>query len=247
MSTTIKSGFLLINKPCGISSYGCIGFLKRILKQKIKIGHAGTLDPFASGMLIVALGREATRLIDHMMVMEKTYVATGKCGELTDTLDLTGTTVITTDVIPSEQEIRTSLASFGSSYEQVPPLYSALKHQGSPLYSLVRQNVMSAEQLQEIAANKRRIVQLYDLQLLSYESPYFTIQACVSHGTYIRTLINDIAVRAGSCATTHQLARTAIGPFNLSQATDLPAINTIEDINRLIIPVETLESLITAV
>jgi len=244
MNTPVATGFLLINKPTGISSYGCIGFLKRILKQKIKIGHAGTLDPFASGMLIVAIGREATRLIDHMMVMEKTYVATGKCGELTDTLDLTGTVMTTTDVLPSEQEIRTSLASFGSSYEQIPPLYSALKHQGSPLYSLVRQSVMSAQQLQEIAANKRRIVQLYDLQLLSCEPPYFTIQARVSHGTYIRTLINDIAERAGSCATTHQLARTAIGPFNLSQATELPLINTIDDINRLMIPVETLESMI---
>src|SRR5438445_542417 len=145
MNTPVATGFLLINKPTGISSYGCIGFLKRILKQKIKIGHAGTLDPFASGMLIVAIGREATRLIDHIMVMEKTYVATGKCGELTDTLDLTGTIVTTTEFIPSEKEIRTSLASFGSSYEQVPPLYSALKHQGSPLYSLVRQSVMSAE------------------------------------------------------------------------------------------------------
>ena len=104
---------------------------------------------------------------------------------------------------------------------------------------------MSAEQLQEIAANKRRIVQLYDLQLLSYESPYFTIQARVSHGTYIRTLINDIAVRAESCATTHKLARTAIGPFNLSQAADLPSINTIDDINRLIISVEILTSVFT--
>lgn len=223
-----------------MSSYGCIGYLKRILKQKIKIGHAGTLDPFASGMLIVALGREATRLISHIMVMEKTYVATGKCGELTDTLDHTGTVLTTSEVIPSEQEIRTSLESFGSSYEQIPPLYSALKHQGYPLYALVRQNLMSTEQLQEIAENKRRIVQLYDVQFLSYECPFFTIQARVSHGTYIRTLINDIAMRAGSCATTYRLVRTAIGPFDLSQAIDLPSINTIDDINRLIIPIELL-------
>lgn len=241
MSLPVNIGFLLINKPTGISSYGCIGYLKRILKQKIKIGHAGTLDPFASGMLIVALGREATRLIDRMMVMEKTYVATGKCGELTDTLDYTGTVIMTSDVIPAEQDIQSCLTSFGSSYEQIPPLYSALKHQGSPLYSLVRKNSMSPEQLQEIAENKRRVVQLYDLDLLSYESPFFTIQARVSHGTYIRTLVNDIATRAGSCATTYTLTRTAIGKFNLSHATDLASINTIEDINRLIIPVDVLE------
>jgi len=230
----VNSGFLLINKPAGISSYGCIAYLKRIIKQKIKIGHTGTLDPFATGLLIVALGREATRLISQIMVMEKTYVATGKCGELTDTLDYTGTIVTTCPHIPSEQEIRDSLASFGSSYTQTPPLYSALKHQGSRLYALARNNNMSSEQLQEIAQSKSRVVQLYDLQLLSYESPQFTIKARVSHGTYIRTLVNDIAVRVGSCATTYKLMRTAIGTFDLSQATDLESITSIDDINRLL-------------
>src|SRR5438046_726477 len=121
MTNLINSGFLLINKPAGISSYGCIAYLKRIIKQKVKIGHAGTLDPFATGLLVVALGREATRLISQIMVMEKTYIATGKCGELTDTLDYTGAVVTTCTHIPSEQEIRASLASFGSSYTQIPP------------------------------------------------------------------------------------------------------------------------------
>lgn len=232
----INPGFLIINKPIGISSYGCISYIKRILKQKIKIGHAGTLDPFASGILIVALGRQATRLIDRVMMMEKTYVATGKCGELTDTLDHTGVVTFTSAYIIAEQEICSSLASFGSSYTQTPPFYSALKYQGSPLYTLTRQNVMSEEQLQEIVVSKRRIVQLYDVQLLSYNSPFFTIQARVSHGTYIRTLINDIAVRAGSCATTYQLIRTAVGPFNLNQAVDLASLKTIDDINRGILP-----------
>jgi tRNA pseudouridine55 synthase len=245
----ITPGFLLINKPIGKSSYGCIGYLKHVLQQKIKIGHAGTLDPFASGLLVVALKREATRLISRIMVMEKTYVATGKLGELTDTLDHTGTIIQTSDFIPSEQDICDAIASFGSSYEQTPPIYSALQHEGNRLYALARHNSMSTEELQKIAEGKKRVVQLYDLQLLSYESPYFTIQARVSHGTYIRTLINDIAARAcpselgersraGSCATTYQLARTAIGPFNLDEATDLTDIKTIDDINRLLISFE---------
>jgi tRNA pseudouridine55 synthase len=236
MDNSVKVGFLLINKPSGISSYGCIGHIKRILKQKIKIGHAGTLDPFASGLLVVAIGREATRLVSSVMVMEKTYVATGKCGELTDTLDLTGTVVATNPVIPSEEEIRTSLASFGSSYEQTPPLYSALKHQGDPLYALVRKGEMNMDDLQQIAETKKRTVQFYEFELVSYEAPFFTIKARVSHGTYVRTLINDIAVRAGSCATTYVLARTAIGHFSVDQAVTLNDLNTIEDINRLIIP-----------
>lgn len=248
MNSPITPGFLIINKPTGITSYGCIAYLKRILKQKMRIGHAGTLDPFASGLLIVALGREATRLISRVMVMEKTYVATGKCGELTDTLDYTGAVVQTIAIIPSEEDIKKSLVSFGSSYEQTPPLYSALQHQGERLYALARQNSMNLEELQKIAESKKRVVQLYELQLLSYESPQFTIKARVSHGTYIRTLVNDIAVRAcpselversraGSCATTYQLARTAIGSFNLDQATDLHAIQSVDDINRLIIPI----------
>jgi tRNA pseudouridine55 synthase len=241
MNNIITPGFLLINKPVDITSFGCIRYFKRVLKEKVKIGHAGTLDPFATGLLIVALGREATRLISHIMLMEKTYVATGKCGELTDTLDYTGTVLSTCPYIPSEEEIKAAMASFGSSYEQIPPIYSALQHEGQRLYALARKNSMSAQELQTIAEKKRRTVQLYDLQLLSYESPQFTIKARVSHGTYIRTLVNDIAVRAGSCATTYQLTRIAVGIFDLTQATLLTDIKTVEDINQLIIPVDSVD------
>lgn len=134
MNNQVKTGFLLVNKPCGISSYGCIIHVKKILRQKIKIGHAGTLDPFASGLLIIAIGREATRIISTIAVLEKTYVATGKLGELTDTLDHTGKVIKQIDFIPTQQEVAAALASLGSSYQQTPPLYSALKHEGYPLY-----------------------------------------------------------------------------------------------------------------
>ena len=249
MNTTIKTGFLLINKPVGISSYGCIGRIKFLFHQnlrdqgitekiRLKMGHAGTLDPFACGLLIVAIGREATRLLSQCMVMPKTYIATGKCGELTDTLDCTGTVISTSDTIPSEQKLREALDSFGSSYEQIPPLYSALKYQGKPLYLLARKKRMSEQELQEIADNKRRIIQLYDKQFVSYNSPYFTIKVRVSQGTYIRTLINDIAVQAGSCATTRELARTAIGPFTIDQAYDIYHFNTIDDLNSSILSID---------
>lgn len=223
----IKSGFLLINKPVGISSYGCINHIKSLLRQyyggkvKQKIGHAGTLDPFASGLLIVAIGRHATRLLSQCMVMEKTYIATGKCGELTDTLDLTGTIIATSAIIPSELALRLAFESFGLSYEQIPPLYSALKYQGTPLYLLTRKKIIQEDQLQEIAINKKRIVQLYEKEFVSYNPPFFTIKVRASHGTYVRTLINDIAVKAGSCATTYELQRTNIGPFSLDKAVDV--------------------------
>ena len=234
MNTPLKSGFLLINKPVGMSSYGCIGYIKRIAQQKIRIGHAGTLDPFASGLLIIAIGREATKHLSRCMAMPKTYIATGKCGELTDTLDCTGSIVATTDVIPSEQALRDSLDSFGSSYEQIPPAYSALKHQGKPLYLLARKKIIDEQQLQEIAEAKRRVVQFYDKQFLSYQAPSFAIQVTVSQGTYIRTLINDIAVRVGSYATTHQLERTAIGSFALDRAVSIKSL-TSDNINDHII------------
>lgn len=229
----IKPGFLLINKPIGISSYGCINHIKRILRlknienndpkcsTKWRLGHAGTLDPFASGLLIIAVGRQATRLLSRCMLMEKTYIATGKCGELTDTLDHTGTIIATSDIIPSESALRTALESLGDSYEQIPPLYSALKYQGQPLYLLTRKKIIQEEQLQEIAINKKRIIHLYEKEFLSYASPFFRIKVRVSHGTYIRTLINDIAIRTESCATTYELQRTSIGPFTLDKAIDL--------------------------
>jgi tRNA pseudouridine55 synthase len=246
----VFSGFLLINKPVGISSYACINHIKRIIRQeiqnsdfliegsskiRIKIGHAGTLDPFACGLLIVAIGRQSTKLLSHCMAMPKTYVAMGKCGELTDTLDCTGQTVATSAIIPSQENLRTSLESFGSSYEQIPPIYSALKHAGMPLYLLARKNMLHETELQTIADAKRRSIQLYDKQFLSYEPPFFTIQVTVSQGTYIRTLINDIAQRAGSCATTYELVRTSIGRFTLTDAWDLSSLDSIDAIKNALI------------
>jgi len=112
MLIELGTGFLLINKPAGITSYGCIGYLKRIIRQKkVKIGHAGTLDPFATGLLIVAIGREATKLMSRIMTLEKTYVAKAKLGELTDTLDYTGKPKLTKkefEYVSSRSEIRTN-------------------------------------------------------------------------------------------------------------------------------------------
>jgi tRNA pseudouridine55 synthase len=235
MNTPIKFGFLLINKPKGISSYGCIVHIKQIVRQKIKIGHTGTLDPFASGLLIVAIGREATARISTIASLQKSYVAQGKLGVLTDTLDLTGSILQTIDHMVQQNDMEKAVASFGSSYEQIPPLYSALKHGGYPLYKLAREKRLSVPQLAHIAEQKKRLVHLYEFDLLSFAFPFFTIKASVSQGSYIRSLINDSAIRAGSCATTYALERTAIGHFSLSDAVQLHQLNTIEDINSRLI------------
>jgi len=131
--------------------------------------------------------------------------------------------------------MRQALLSFGSSYEQTPPLYSALKHQGNPLYKLVRQGKIDTPELLDIATHKKKTVQLYQLELISFNPPFFTIQARVSRGTYIRSLLNDIAQRLNSCATTYTLERPAIGNYQLSDAVDIAQLNSINDISTRII------------
>ena len=230
-------GFLLINKPRGMSSYDCINYLKRILNKKIKIGHAGTLDPFATGLLIIAIGRVATREISKIMGLKKEYAAKGKLGELTDTLDFTGTIIQTKDVTGiTKEQIEKAITLLGDSYEQIPPIYSALKHEGMHLYKLARRGV-STRKLEQIAEQKKRIITLYELVLTDFSLPFFSIRALVSHGTYIRSLVNDIAKKAGSFATTYSLTRTKIGAVGLADAISIDELKTVDDIVQQLIDV----------
>lgn len=235
----IKEGFLLVNKPACITSYGCIDQIKRLSSTKIKIGHAGTLDPFATGLLIVAVGRGATRLVDTAMRLDKTYIARGKLGEYTDTGDLTGTVLYKkSEQAITEDMLCKAIGEFGDSYIQTPPVYSALKYKGSPLHRLAREKTMSEDELENIVRDKRRKVDLHNLQLMEYTSPYFIIKASVSHGTYIRALVSDIAENAGSCATTYSLQRTAIGSFSIDNAVGFSSLSTVDYVNEHIIPVD---------
>src|SRR5277367_6222931 len=125
----LLNGFLLINKPVGITSFDCIRKIRQFLPYKTKIGHAGTLDDFAQGLLIICIGKEATRLVETLMQVDKEYVVRAKLGELTDSLDLTGEIVQETSVpFFLVDDLKNALEKLGSSYEQVPPIYSALKH-----------------------------------------------------------------------------------------------------------------------
>jgi tRNA pseudouridine55 synthase len=237
------TGFLLISKPLAATSFGCIKIVRRALSRaldkKSRVGHAGTLDPYATGLLIIAIGRVATRRLDELSGLQKEYVATIKLGEQTDSLDIEGTVIKT---CPFEQlrreDIAAAIASFGSAYHQVPPAHSALKHEGQNLYNLVRKKKMPLEQVQEIAVKKAKLVQLHAIDLLSFELPFFKIHARVSHGTYIRSLVRDIAQQAGSCATMVELERSAIGPFRLQEAVSIVDIETIEDVKKHLISVD---------
>lgn len=240
MDTPHLTGFLLINKPIGPTSFDCIRRIRKVLgDKKLVVGHAGTLDPFAQGLMIVAVGRTATRELAHLANMSKVYQVTAKLGELRDTLDRTGS-LLEVQAIPalSYEAIAESIKSLGSSYEQVPPVYSALKHQGKNLYELARNQSITRAELELIAHKKRRIVQLHCIELQSVNLPFFSFQADVSKGTYIRSLADDIAQRLCLRATTTELTRLSIGSFTLQSATSLDALTTPVSIMQALIPVE---------
>jgi len=242
---SIGAGFLLINKPVGLTSFACVHHIRRIIRKKIKVGHSGTLDDFASGLLIICIGRQATRYVPELMGLSKEYIVKAKLGELTDSLDVTGTILETKPVGNITQaDLEHAMQTLMPSYMQIPPIYSALKHQGKPLYELARKGKISKEELESIVGKKMRTVNLYDMEILDFDAQFFTIRALVSKGTYIRSLANDVAVRCGLPATTYELTRTKIGKVSLEQAKDLSAFKTIDDIHNYLIPLSLASSVL---
>lgn len=205
-------GFVTIDKPIGMSSHDVVNRVRRILGTR-KVGHTGTLDPFATGVLPVAVN-EGTKAIQFLDEATKCYTATMRLGVTTDTLDLTGTVLSCSD--PSHitagalQEV---LTRFTGSLLQVPPMYSALKRDGQPLYKLARQGIEVERQ--------PRSVEIYALELLSWELPLVTFATRCSRGTYVRTLADDMGKQLGCGASLHQLRRTASGLFTIDKAVTL--------------------------
>ena len=205
-------GILIVNKPPDISSARVVSVVKRALKAG-KVGHAGTLDPFAEGVLICCIN-QATRLAGFLMHGTKRYVATLKLGQDTDTQDQTGSVVSTTDSVDySRQTIQSVIESFGGDIEQLPPVYSALKHQGVPLYKLAR----SGKPVQKPA----RRVHVYEIDIKGIELPYVRFEVTCSAGTYIRTLGADIGKKLGCGGHLVALRRIESSGFRLDQAISL--------------------------
>ncbi len=238
-------GFVLIDKPAGITSRDCVNRLQRMLPKRTKIGHAGTLDRFATGLLIIGISRPATRLFQHLQKLDKVYWVRAKLGELTDTLDHTGTIIeeCYEDQV-SLEELKQAVAQLNNTtYEQTPPMFSALKWHGKRLSDMARSPRWKQEKLERITDEKKKEVHVYSLELLKYAAPYMTLQTHVSHGTYVRALVNDIAQACDSVATTYELSRTAIGPFRLDEAVALDTIDSIEMIEKYMVSVEQLWAL----
>jgi tRNA pseudouridine55 synthase len=203
-------GFLNLYKERGISSNQALGKIKKILRPA-KIGHGGTLDVMAEGVLPIAFG-EATKTLQFILDGDKEYEFELTWGFETDTLDLEGEVVDRKDKIPTAEEIESVIANFTGLIEQIPPAYSALKFNGKNAYELAR----AGEQVD--MTKKKRSVTIYDFKLLKHEGDKSFFRASVSKGTYIRTLGIDLARSLNACATVSQLIRTKAKKFDKKSA-----------------------------
>jgi tRNA pseudouridine55 synthase len=212
------SGIVVIDKPSGHSSNHVLQQVKRLFNAK-KAGHTGSLDPLASGVLPVCLG-EATKLSGYLLDSDKAYEVTCRLGVVTDSGDADGQ-VVETLAIPEfdEPTLQLAIDAFIGEIEQVPPMFSALKHQGQPLYKLARQGI-------EIERKSRRIT-IYSITLLNWTKDSFTLAVRCSKGTYIRTLVEDISHRLGSGGHVTMLRRTHVAGYTLDDAITLDSLNAL--------------------
>ncbi len=213
MDTDFEAGTFLIDKPEGASSFYMVRQVRRALGMK-KVGHAGTLDPFATGLLVICAGRPATRMISEIMEGEKEYLATLRLGKETTTLDPEGEITSEQSVGQlSPEQVEACLQGFRGELDQVPPVYSALKHKGKPLYYYARQGI-------NIVKPPRRVL-IHTLErtdgdsVLSDTSPFLSIRVVCSKGTYIRTLAADIGKVLGCGAYLTALRRIRSGCFHV--------------------------------
>lgn len=204
-----RSGILIIDKGPGVSSFHAVAHLRRLLRAG-KVGHGGTLDPDATGVLPI-LVNEATKLTPYFMDHDKEYLATLRLGVVTDTQDLSGT-VLRTSAVPAltAGEIEAALSRFVGTIQQVPPMFSALHHGGRRLYELARRGV-------EVEREPRE-VRVHSIILESVVLPSATIRVVCGRGTYVRTLCSDLGDALGPGAALEKLVRTRVGPFALEDA-----------------------------
>lgn len=222
------NGVLNIFKPKGMSSFDAVRVVKKVAGTG-KVGHTGTLDPEATGVLPICIGR-ATKIIDYIMDSEKVYEVTLKLGIRTTTYDLEGEVLEERD--PShltEEEILNAINSFKGEYSQIPPMYSALKQNGVRLYELARKGIE--------VERKGRLVNIYNLEDIKINNPYISMKVTCSKGTYIRSLCYDIGEKLGVFATMTQLNRAKTSVFSQEKSININEL-TKENINDYILSME---------
>lgn len=225
------NGILNVYKEAGFTSHDVVAKLRGICRQK-KIGHTGTLDPEAVGVLPVCLG-SGTKLCDMLTDKSKEYEAVLLLGQVTDTQDVTGTVLEEHEVTADEEQAVEAIRSFVGAYEQIPPMYSALKVNGKRLYELARAG--------KEVERKGRPVEIHSIEILSVSLPEITFRVACSKGTYIRTLCHDIGQKLGCGGTMKSLKRTRVGIFTIDGALKLSQLEELAAQGRLeekVIPVE---------
>lgn len=212
----ISDGILLIDKPAGMSSFGVVARVRRVVSQaagkKVKVGHTGTLDPFATGLMILVIGKECKNAGSYSK-LDKVYEATVRLGQISTTGDPEGDLTNISDKQPTRVEIEQVLATFTGEIMQRPPIFSALKIDGQRAYKLARKG--------EVIEIPERQVTIHGLELIDYAYPELKIRTHVSSGTYIRSLADDIGKALGTGAYCSQLRRTVISKWKLDDAQQL--------------------------
>lgn len=208
------NGIINVYKEKGFTSHDVVAKLRGIVKQK-KIGHTGTLDPDATGVLPVCLGN-ATKLCDMLTDKSKEYVTTMRLGFCTDTQDISGEVLNTKEVCVTEEKARECILAFVGKYDQIPPMYSALKVNGKKLYELAREGIE--------VERKARNIEIFEIEILKINLPDITMRVHCSKGTYIRTLCHDIGLKLGCFGTMVELERTKVAGFVLENAYKLSEI-----------------------
>ena len=227
------NGIILVDKPCGWTSHDVVGKLRGILRER-RIGHSGTLDPMATGLLVVFAGR-ATRAVEFAEADSKEYIAGLRLGVSTDTQDTTGNVLNTCEALPSKDELIAAANGFLGEISQIPPMYSAIKINGKKLYELARRG--------EIVERSPRKVTISKLELVGEDKCDYILDIHCSKGTYIRTLCSDIGDKLGCGGCMSSLRRVKAGVFSITQAHTMEQIQAAADLGGLdgiIIPVDTL-------
>ena len=225
----MANGILVIDKPADWTSHDVVAKLRGILHEK-RIGHAGTLDPMATGVLPIFVGR-ATRAVEFAADREKEYIAGLRLGTVTDTQDITGSILSTVPVTVTREDVEQVLSRFRGESQQVPPMYSAIKKNGKKLYELARRG--------EEVERQPRPITLYELELLEQVSDAeYLLRVLCSKGTYVRTLCHDIGQALGCGGTMFSLRRTKAAGFDLSQAVTLEQVAAMPEPAARLLPVD---------
>ena len=226
----MPTGILIVDKPADWTSQDVVSKLRGVFHEK-RIGHGGTLDPMATGVLPIFVGR-ATRAVEFFESAEKAYIAGLRLGMVTDTQDTTGTVLAQAPVTVTREEVAAALSTFLGAQQQLPPMYSAVKIGGQKLYELARKG-------REVARKPRDIV-LHQLELLDGAGEHYTFRVRCSKGTYVRTLCHDLGQKLGCGGCMESLRRTAAGCYTLDQAVPLAEVVAHPDPASLLIPIDSL-------